>query len=49
MAVFKQKITVAVTGASGSPYVLRLLECLVAADYSNLFIVLVCCQGGFRY
>ena len=26
-------ITLALTGASGAPYALRLLECLVQADY----------------
>lgn len=29
----KKAITLALTGASGAPYGLRLLECLVAADY----------------
>lgn len=32
-AVFDKKITLAITGASGSAYALRLLECLVAANY----------------
>ena len=32
MAQFKEKITLALTGASGAIYALRLLECLVAAD-----------------
>lgn len=43
MADFKQKITVAITGASGSPYVLRLLECLVAANYQ---IYLLCSSAA---
>ena len=30
---FDKKITLAITGASGSAYALRLLECLVAANY----------------
>ena len=30
---FKETITLAITGASGSAYVLRLIECLVAANY----------------
>jgi 4-hydroxy-3-polyprenylbenzoate decarboxylase len=32
MVEFTEKITLAITGASGSGYALRLLECLVAAD-----------------
>ncbi len=32
MAHFKEKITIALTGASGSAYALRLIECLVAAN-----------------
>ena len=32
MNQFQQKITLAITGASGSAYALRLLECLIAAD-----------------
>jgi 4-hydroxy-3-polyprenylbenzoate decarboxylase len=32
MVEFSEKITLAITGASGSGYALRLLECLVAAD-----------------
>ncbi|MUK92421.1 UbiX family flavin prenyltransferase [Aliivibrio fischeri] len=36
----KQKaITLAMTGASGSPYGLRLLECLLAADYHVYFLI----------
>lgn len=33
MAKFESKVTVAVTGASGAPYAMRLLECLLAANY----------------
>lgn len=43
MANFKQKITIAITGASGSAYALRLLECLVAADYQ---VYLLCSSAG---
>lgn len=32
MSEFNEKITVAITGASGAPYALRLIECLVAAN-----------------
>lgn len=32
MVEFTEKITLAITGASGSGYALRLLECLIAAD-----------------
>ncbi|QOL26079.1 UbiX family flavin prenyltransferase [Thalassotalea sp. LPB0316] len=35
---FQEKITLAVTGASGSLYALRLLECLVAANYQVYFL-----------
>ncbi len=35
----KQKITLAITGASGAPYALRLLEILVQADY-QVFVLL---------
>lgn len=36
----KQKtITLAMTGASGAPYGLRLLECLLAADYQVYFLI----------
>ncbi|AAW84761.1 MULTISPECIES: flavin prenyltransferase UbiX [Aliivibrio] len=36
----KQKaITLAMTGASGAPYGLRLLECLLAADYHVYFLI----------
>ena len=30
---FKEKITLAITGASGAPYAMRLIECLVSAHY----------------
>ncbi len=39
MSAFNRKITLAITGASGSPYALRLIECLVAA---NVQIYLLC-------
>ena len=35
---FTDTITLAVTGASGSLYALRLLECLVAANYQVFFL-----------
>jgi len=35
---FQEKITLAVTGASGSLYALRLIECLVAANYQVYFL-----------
>ncbi|MGB5802743.1 MAG: flavoprotein, partial [Vibrio anguillarum] len=36
----KQKaITLAFTGASGAPYGLRLLECLLAADYRVYLLI----------
>ncbi len=41
---FKQKITLAITGASGSAYALRLLECLVAANYQ----IYVLCSSAAR-
>ena len=34
-----ERITLAITGASGAQYGLRLLECLVAADYQVLLMV----------
>lgn len=40
---FSKKITLAITGASGSAYALRLLECLVAADYQ---VYLLCSSAG---
>lgn len=36
---FKGQITVAITGASGAPYALRLLQQLVAADYQVLTLM----------
>ncbi|MFB1014405.1 MAG: flavin prenyltransferase UbiX [Alteromonadaceae bacterium] len=41
---FSQKITLAITGASGSAYALRLLECLIAANYQ----VYVLCSSAAR-
>lgn len=35
----KRRVTLAVTGASGSPYALRLLECLVERDVQVLFLI----------
>ncbi|RYU45272.1 UbiX family flavin prenyltransferase [Aliivibrio finisterrensis] len=35
----KRAITLAMTGASGAPYGLRLLECLLAADYHVYFLI----------
>lgn len=35
----EQRVTLAVTGASGSQYALRLLECLVRADVEVLFLI----------
>lgn len=40
---FNKKITIAITGASGSAYALRLLECLVAANYQ---IYLLCSSAA---
>lgn len=40
---FEKKITLAITGASGSPYAMRLLECLVAANYQ---VYLLCSSAG---
>ena len=39
MADFNGKITLAITGASGSLYALRLLECLVAANYKVYVLI----------
>lgn len=39
MAQFNGKITLAITGASGSLYALRLLECLVAANYQVYVLI----------
>jgi 4-hydroxy-3-polyprenylbenzoate decarboxylase len=44
LSQFKQKITLAITGASGSAYALRLLECLVAANYQ----VYILCSSAAR-
>lgn len=35
----ERRVTLAVTGASGSPYALRLLECLVQAEVQVLFLI----------
>lgn len=43
MAKFEKKITLAITGASGAPYALRLIECLVAANYQ---IYVLCSSAG---
>jgi 4-hydroxy-3-polyprenylbenzoate decarboxylase len=43
MSEFKEKITVAITGASGSAYALRLIECLVAA---NVQIYVLCSSAA---
>jgi 4-hydroxy-3-polyprenylbenzoate decarboxylase len=40
---FTQKITIAITGASGASYALRLIECLVAANFQ---IYLLCSSAG---
>ena len=40
---FSKKITVAITGASGAGYALRLIECLIAADYQ---VYLLCSSAG---
>jgi 4-hydroxy-3-polyprenylbenzoate decarboxylase len=40
---FDKKITLAITGASGSAYALRLLECLIAANYQ---VYLLCSSAG---
>lgn len=44
MSEFKEKITIAITGASGSAYALRLIECLIAADY-QLYVL---CSSAAR-
>ena len=44
MSEFKEKITIAITGASGSLYALRLIECLIAADH-QLYIL---CSSAAR-
>ncbi|WDE05777.1 UbiX family flavin prenyltransferase [Thalassomonas viridans] len=43
MSSFAKKITLAITGASGSAYALRLIECLVAANYQ---IYLLCSSAA---
>jgi 4-hydroxy-3-polyprenylbenzoate decarboxylase len=43
MHEFREKITVAITGASGAPYALRLIECLVAA---NVQIYVLCSSAA---
>ena len=40
-------ITLALTGASGAPYALRLLECLVQADY-RVFLLASSCLPLFK-
>ncbi len=44
MSEFREKITVAITGASGSVYALRLIECLVAANFQ----IYVLCSSAAR-
>ena len=44
MSNFKEQITLAITGASGSAYAMRLPECLVAANYQ----VYVLCSSAAR-
>ncbi len=39
MAEFSQRITLAITGASGVQYAMRLMECLVAADVQVLLMI----------
>lgn len=43
MEKFTKKITLAITGASGSAYALRLLECLLAANYQ---VYLLCSSAA---
>jgi 4-hydroxy-3-polyprenylbenzoate decarboxylase len=43
MHEFREKITVSITGASGAPYALRLIECLVAA---NVQIYVLCSSAA---
>jgi 4-hydroxy-3-polyprenylbenzoate decarboxylase len=43
VADFNKKITIAITGASGSAYALRLIECLIAANFQ---IYLLCSSAG---
>lgn len=42
-AQFEKKITIAITGASGAGYALRLIECLVAANYQ---LYILCSSAG---
>ena len=39
MAEYSQRITLAITGASGVQYAMRLMECLVAADVQVLLMI----------
>ncbi|MCC4785511.1 aromatic acid decarboxylase, partial [Vibrio lentus] len=39
MTKHDKAITLAFTGASGAPYGLRLLECLLAADYQVYLLI----------
>ncbi|SET71704.1 flavin prenyltransferase UbiX [Thalassotalea agarivorans] len=39
MASFEKTITLAITGASGAPYTMRLIECLLAANYQLYILV----------
>ncbi len=43
MSDFNGKITLAITGASGAVYALRLIECLVAANYQ---LYILCSSAG---
>ncbi len=43
MSEFTGKITLAITGASGAAYALRLLECLIEANYQ---VYLLCSNAG---
>ncbi|MDO8954739.1 MAG: flavin prenyltransferase UbiX [Gammaproteobacteria bacterium] len=39
MSQFNKRITLAITGASGAPYALRLMECLVAANVQIYLLI----------
>lgn len=39
MSQFTDKVTIAITGASGSPYALRLIECLVSANFQVYVLI----------
>ncbi|MBE8215604.1 MAG: UbiX family flavin prenyltransferase [Endozoicomonadaceae bacterium] len=39
MKLFKQSVTVAITGASGMPYAFRLLQCLIDLDIQIMLLV----------